>query len=62
MHDCNRHRDNGLKDVTWKHRVQDDVIEAFQKYREADRDRKQNLVNHIFPQLAEARDQYIKQE
>lgn len=62
MHDCNRHRENGYKDKTWEHRISKEQLDNFKNKRDNDRNRKQNLVNNIFPQLADARDTYIKQE
>jgi hypothetical protein len=51
-----------MRDSTWGYKVKDDMVEIFHKNRENDRDRQQNVINHIFPQLSEARDQYIKAE
>jgi len=54
--DCNRHRENGMKDKTWVPRITDSTTELFHEQRENDRNRKQNLINSRFPSLAEARD------
>ena len=60
MHDCNRHRPNGFRDKTWDDNIKHQSIEAFSTQRSIDQDRSQNLTNHRFPQLAEARDLYLK--
>jgi len=62
MHDCNRHRDNGYRDVTWKHKIEDDHMLLFKKKRDEDLDRQQHLLNMRFPTMADARDQYIEKE
>lgn len=61
MHDCNRHRKDGYKDVTWADRIPAQVIDEFGRRRTVDYNRDINMVNKRFPSLAEARDQYLRQ-
>ena len=58
-HECNRHRLHGYKDKTWIERVPDECIYEYERKRNFDRNRKQNITNVRFPSLAEARDQYL---
>lgn len=60
MHDCNRHRPNGYKDVTYGAQIGVEVIEDFANKRSKDYDRSQNVIHKRFPSLSEARDAYIR--
>ncbi len=62
MLDCNRHRPNGYKDKTWQDRIPSKAVDDFLRFRNTDLNRQQNLINKRFPQLAEARDQYLSNE
>lgn len=61
MHDCNRHRNNGYRDHTHEARIHKDVVHDFGVKRSLDQERGQMLTNKRFPQLAEARDLFLKQ-
>ena len=61
MHECNRHRKNGYRDHTHEPRIHNDIVHDFGVKRSIDQERGQLLTNKRFPQLAEARDIFLKQ-
>ena len=61
MHDCNRHRKNGYRDHTHDSRINQRTVHEFGLKRTIDQERAQLITNKRFPQLAEARDLFLKQ-